>query len=761
MKGIVIMMRFVVCLLLSILLAAPVLAQETPSTRRDPLSLAADYLGYDGAPVIVDLPQVYEPGDMAQFWVAKHDADQPVAIMAELAAASPNVSIWVEPGVEIGQAQLGALAQQIGGLWNTLRLRANFVEPPPLPIPADTSDFVDRGDLLAFPDSDGDERLHVVYARDLREEAYFNPADTLPAPLAPGFGSAREVIYLNTTPFGGIPLDDGLYIINLLRVLYGWTMTYNIEGQAGWLTEALGSNILLQFQQTSVAPGDIDAYFAAPESVPMLRPSTFTNRAAVNGVQQIYLGYLAQRLGTEVFRDLYLTSGEGFAPAEGQAAARSFIDPSTGAPITAVDVFADMLVANLLNAPVGDGRFQHRAIDIAEGRFPRLTRAEQLPASYADAAAAQFGAAYTIYVARELETVALAFAGASKTARLPMPDREPNDLYYWTGRGGDRRLTLTRTFDLLGSRTPALTFDAWYELADGWNYLYVSVSNDGGATWDILTPEYAGDAPDFSALAPRNGFGVAYGDGLTGISSPVGAQPFPIIGVVVQSDGVTLGEVTPGGPAQVAGIQPGDVMIGVDGARWATPPNIFDLLARYNPGETLNLLVLRSGAELEVPIVLGAHPTRIKTPRPLWLPYRVDLSAYAGEVVALRFDYVSQPGREDNGVALDNISLESGSRSLFDDASADGVWDSVGWQRVDNAVTQPWLVQAVTSGTQTSPARIRRLIAPGDRLTAGEWRFVLSPNEALVMIASPLSDATWEPAAYSLEISRQPAADGG
>jgi hypothetical protein len=57
--------------MLLILLLAPVSAgaQDTP-LMRDLRALAADYRGYDGAPIVPDLPETLAVGDRASFWIA-------------------------------------------------------------------------------------------------------------------------------------------------------------------------------------------------------------------------------------------------------------------------------------------------------------------------------------------------------------------------------------------------------------------------------------------------------------------------------------------------------------------------------------------------------------------------------------------------------------------------------------------------------------------------------------------------------------------
>ena len=54
-----------------------------------------------------------------------------------------------------------------------------------------------------------------------------------------------------------------------------------------------------------------------------------------------------------------------------------------------------------------------------------------------------------------------------------------------------------------------LRFRAWYNLESAWDFLYVTVSQDGGVTWDILPGNYT---------VADNPVGTNYGHGLTGQS---------------------------------------------------------------------------------------------------------------------------------------------------------------------------------------------------------------------------------------------------
>ena len=216
---------------------------------------------------------------------------------------------------------------------------------------------------------------------------------------------------------------------------------------------------------------------------------------------------------------------------------------------------------------------------------------------------------------------------------------------------------------------------------------------------------------------------------------------------------MTATDVTPGSPSAEAGLRPGDVMIGYDGEEWAGMPNILALLAEYAPGDTLNLLVRRGNEQMDIPVVLGAHPTRIVQPAPTWLEQTVDLTPYAGQEILLRFEAITLPGQEDRGFAVDNLAISEIDWSDDAEGSAAG-WTLNGWEQVDNQLKQQWLAQAVMGGTETKFPRVQRLIDWNADESAGEWRFALDAGETLLLAISGVNDDTTERATYSLGVER-------
>jgi putative serine protease PepD len=97
-----------------------------------------------------------------------------------------------------------------------------------------------------------------------------------------------------------------------------------------------------------------------------------------------------------------------------------------------------------------------------------------------------------------------------------------------------------------------------------------------------------------------------------------GKATHPVIGVTLNmqytGDGAQVGTsaeeggtepVTPGGPAEAAGIEPGDVITGVDGEAVHNGEELIVKIRSRSPGDELSLTVERDGEELTVDVTLG------------------------------------------------------------------------------------------------------------------------------------------------------------
>ncbi|WP_344057767.1 S1C family serine protease [Terrabacter lapilli] len=95
-----------------------------------------------------------------------------------------------------------------------------------------------------------------------------------------------------------------------------------------------------------------------------------------------------------------------------------------------------------------------------------------------------------------------------------------------------------------------------------------------------------------------------------------GKATHPVIGVELNrtfsGDGAQVtdepGAVTAGGPADKAGVKPGDVVVGFEGKRVRTPDQLVVSIRARAVGDTVTLKVKRGDAELELRMTLEADP---------------------------------------------------------------------------------------------------------------------------------------------------------
>ncbi len=723
-----------------IFLLLPVLSlqAQNDTTVRDPQALAARLLGFDGYAIPEPAP-LYQPGDTAQFWVAKDGSDTPVQVTGRLMALTSTLYVWVEDELRYNNTRaMQTMAGQLEQFLAALR-RPDLFTGVTTTFPGINDSFVDPGNVLALPDVDNDPHLHILYTINLRDgvAALYNPNNSLPAAIVPGgYSNEREMILLNTSLFADTPLHDPTYSSVAARTYYRMVADYNFPGQASWLTEAMAWFSLLALQEQSFGGENLNAYLNAPDT-PFHHATLAVTPVSVVAGQQLFINYLTQRVGFDVLQTMTTQPGEGVAAIDTALAQFGVTDLATGTQVTARDLFADFVIANAINSPMGDGRFVHRATQLeAQQRAAVVAIEDQFQADLPQQTVNQLGTRYFWLTSTTARTFALGFNGQPSATRLPFPpDSDPNNHFYWSGRGDNQDATLTRSFDLTGIRSATLTFDAWYRLAADWNYTYVEVSTDGGATWTILPTE---------ASSRTNPYGVAYGPAYTGVSNPERSRPFPYLGVTLDTNGITITAITDDSPLLDTEIHAGDTIIGYDGHPWPGRPDVIGYLSDFEPGEEVNLYIQRGEERFDAPVVLGIHPTRVFTPEPLWLTQEVDLSSFAGQPVLVRFEYISLPDRENQGFALDNIAIPE--IDFLDDAES-GVpgWTLNGWQQTNNQIPQQFLVQVATNS-----GIVRRLIGPSDTATDGGWTFNINPGEGFLIAISGLNDNTDAAAVFDL-----------
>ena len=72
--------------------------------------------------------------------------------------------------------------------------------------------------------------------------------------------------------------------------------------------------------------------------------------------------------------------------------------------------------------------------------------------------------------------------------------------------------------------------------------------------------------------------------------------------------GAIINEVLRGGPADRAGIKPGDVIVSIDGKQISDPNGVVNVVTGIAPGSVSKLMLKRKGQDLQVAVTIGRRP---------------------------------------------------------------------------------------------------------------------------------------------------------
>ena len=157
------------------------------------------------------------------------------------------------------------------------------------------------------------------------------------------------------------------------------------------------------------------------------------------------------------------------------------------------ELLADWAVANFLRAESGPYGYPSQEGVLLVDR--QMTTAGRLAGEVA-----QFGAWYVSFPAAT--ALDISFQGAPTAPLLPTLPASGASCW-WSNRGDGLDATLTRSVDLTPVSSATLTFRQWHELEDEFDYGYVAISTDDGATWTAQAGRYtASDGPGRRTLGP-------------------------------------------------------------------------------------------------------------------------------------------------------------------------------------------------------------------------------------------------------------------
>ncbi|MDX1613246.1 MAG: immune inhibitor A [Candidatus Promineifilaceae bacterium] len=453
---------------------------QARSPERDDLELARLYRGWDGQ--LAPVPTVKAPlreGAVQELRVLNHDRNEMQRIEVELRAVSRHAYFWFESSPQAlrpRQTDLQAVSQRFDRYYEELTA------------------FFGRE---ARPGVDGDPRLHIVNAAPQTLCAsgvgsrcglagYFSAADAIPTVVDPQ-SNAREMFVMNGSYFG----TDTFYETVLIHELRHMVEDNYDRSEADWAVEgsAILAEDLLGWPGNGYSRANI--FLEAPDQ----QLNRWTDGYTIPYYGQGYLlsRYLYDRLGPETYRRLAVSPEDGLRAVDLVAA-------EAGLDLTGQGVWLDWLVALAVHdrsetpAPyrLNSDQLETAAMTPVKG-FPvdLTTTVHQYAADY--------------YHLQGDETVTLDFQGSTL---VPLLDTAPASAQWmWLAqRTNYSHLRLTRPVDLRAVSSATLEYSVYHDIESGYDFAYVFVSTDGGATWQPLNAPHmrqreGGDDPAGSALA--------------------------------------------------------------------------------------------------------------------------------------------------------------------------------------------------------------------------------------------------------------------
>jgi len=423
---------------------------ETVVPIHDPVVLRP-LLAHDTASPTPPTPAPdYRPGDRRRFRLNGSSVE------AELVHATEHVYAWLVVGVEADREALVAAAEHFEEeIYPTVRRYFGSEWSPGV---------------------DGDVHLSILHYYDPDDDAAgsFAPTDQLPRWIEPT-SNETEMFYIN---LDGMEPGEEYYYAVLAHEFQHMIHWHNDRNETDWLDEGLAE---LACRLAGFDPGDSDESFHQ-------HPDTQLNHWPYDEDTTVHYGagyrfalYLWERFGDDFIWDLAHHPADGMASLDAVLAAR-------GIGVTADDVFADWVVVNALDegeyAYANEGWKGSPAMDATHDRYPISRKTDVHP----------YGTDY-IELLDEGQLL-IRFQGTTQTRLLPV-DPHTGSRFWWSNQGNRSDSRLIRRFDLSGLSQATLRFWTWYDLESGYDYVYLSASDDGGQTWEVLQTRYANRRGDY------------------------------------------------------------------------------------------------------------------------------------------------------------------------------------------------------------------------------------------------------------------------
>lgn len=457
---------------------------------RDRADLARRLLGVTVIPTPPTTPPAFKVGDQKAFNVVNLDSNQPFSVQTTLLYETPHSYWWFEVGYAADLARVQQAAEMFESvIYPTVRQYFGSE---------------------ASPGIDGDVRLYIVHARKLgRGVAGYFEGDSELSRLVVPRSNEHQMFFINLDAFGPDSIGNRDYLLTLAHE-FQHMIHANMDGnETVWLDEGLAELAAVLALQ-GVDRSSAGAFLNRPETQLNTWPQLQSSIPHYGG-SYLFAAYFLHRFGEDALRDLVSDPRDGLDSVTSTVQRLKATDPETGAPLTVEDVFADWIVANVMPSSV-EARFNYPATT----PLPRRAQTRPLTVGTPQSLAlTQWGTTYRTLSQPGRYTLRV----EGQPLVQVLPTKAASGRYFWWSNRGDQFDTrLTRAFDLTGLSAATLRFKTWFAIETDWDFAYVMVSTDGGATWTPLR------LPDGTPGAEGNNY---YGPAYTGHSGVEGEASDP------------------------------------------------------------------------------------------------------------------------------------------------------------------------------------------------------------------------------------------
>jgi hypothetical protein len=435
--------------------------EETIVPENDPTELACRLEGKCNIPETLEPPSApRQVGEQDEFWATDVGTNENFRVTATLQYITPHVYFWVEDGVRYDDDEMKAL---VDAFENQM-------------YPTNREFFGSEWS----PGIDGDEHIYILYTRGIGFSiaGYFSSADST-HPLAHEYSNGHEMFLFNAD---NVNLGDEFTYGVLAHEFQHMIHWYQDRNESSYLNE--GFSEVASFLNGYDVGGFDWLYSTDPDLQLNDWPNDPSATSPHYGAGFLYLTYFLDRFGEDATKALVKDPENGLDSVDNVLNQIGATDPETGQPIGADDLFMDWVVTNyLLDESVGDGRYTYHNYPDAPQTFETETVFD-CPSEAMGRTVKQYGVDYIKIDCSGDYT--LRFEG-STLARLLPEDPYSGSYAFWSNKGDESDMTLTREFDFSDVSGPiTFSFRTWYDIEEDYDYIYFEVSEDG-EVWQIIT----------------------------------------------------------------------------------------------------------------------------------------------------------------------------------------------------------------------------------------------------------------------------------